>query len=83
MKPRRSSALPAATLVRDVAVVRCQIGTTELAGPRMPAIRILVESGAEHEFLFSSFQDLARLGDSLARHAERLAAIAAEPTRLN
>ena len=65
----------------DVAVVQCTVGTLEVTGPNIPAFRLRVQSGQEHDFCLSSIADLALLGEMFTRHAARLAAIAATADR--
>jgi hypothetical protein len=65
----------------NVAVAQCAIGTLEVTG--LPAIRFLTQGGRSHDFCFPTIADLARLGETITRHAAQLAAIADAAARPN
>jgi hypothetical protein len=54
--------------------MNCQVGILDQMGSSIRR-NICLESGREHESYFSSIADPAILGDALARHAKRLAAM--------
>jgi hypothetical protein len=57
-----------------VTIMNCQVGTLDQMGSSIRR-NICLESGREHESGFSSIAYHAILGDALARHAKRLAAM--------